>query len=130
MTMLLLLAQISDKATDPSAWSALVKEIGVGNFFVLILLILAVLGLRAGYSATFGAKGFIRIIAVDLAKRAADTLESVKANCERERLGQDEFRQALGHFAQALGAIGEGVHVNVSDHVSAIAAILTPRCSA
>ena len=86
------LAQISDKATDPGAWEPLVKTLGVGGFFGLVLLLLASAFMFYVARALVGGNGILRTLAADVGKRAIAFLDEMQASIKRIEDGCAELR--------------------------------------
>jgi hypothetical protein len=130
----MLLAQISDKATDPAAWSELARTIGPGGLFaVLLLLIAGAIGYLV-YRATVGPNGFLRAIAEDLHVRGVATLTHLTDSIDRletaaksDGQAEEDLRTCGREFARGMSAIADKVQADVATEAAIIASTLTRK---
>ena len=130
----MLLAQISDKATDPAAWSELARVIGPGGLFaVLLLLIVGAIGYLV-YRATVGPNGFLRTIGEDLHARGVATLTHLTDSIDRletaaksDSQAEDDLRSCGREFARGMSAIADAVKADVTTEAAIIATTLSRK---
>jgi hypothetical protein len=127
-------AQISEKATDPIAWSELAKTIGPGGLFaVILLLVVGLLGYLL-YRATVGPNGFLRAIAEDLHARGVATLTHLTDSIDRLEIAaksdsqaEEDLRACGREFARGMSAIADAVKADVTTEAAVIASTLTRK---
>ena len=130
-------AQISEKASDPAAWSELAKTVGpAGLFSILLLILVAGLGYLA-YRATIGPSGFVRTMAAELvaATKATlthltDSVDRLEAASKSDQQDQEDLRTCGREFARGMRTIAQTMHADVESEAAQVIATLSRRAPA
>ncbi len=121
----MLIAQISEHASDPAAWSELAKTIGVGGLFAVLLLVAVCLFVFLGLRF---ARPFVEDLAADCKATLAhvrDSLDLLTSAAKVDRRAEDDLRSAGQQFAAGMECIAKAVQADVTLPATQIIATLS-----